>query len=66
MVRRMKDEVIREMEVALREMEAELQHLRNARKKSDGTAPGIGKQLVAAKTVIMSCMHVDGVVHAPY
>ena len=48
---RVKDEVIAGKDVVIGEKEAELQRLRNARRKSNETAPGMGKQLAATQKV---------------
>ena len=48
---RVKDEIIAEKDVVIGEKEAELQCLRNTSKKSNETAPGMGKQLAAAQKV---------------
>ena len=58
LVRRV-EETCKQKDEELKEKETELQHLRNAGKKSDGTAQGVGKQLAEAHAV--SCMHGNGV-----
>ena len=48
---RVKDEIIAGKDVVIREKEAELQRLRNVSKKSNATAPRMGKQLAVTQTV---------------